>query len=183
MGISSRAGAALEVSPCDMGRSRDDSQIAPHIRRDFMRLAGLQRDWLDEHRTGVHARVELATLAARIDGGRQVAQQQTIEFASGKPGIEPPRVDAREPRAKTAVDHLLCELGGRNAPDRKERLEPGACKLLFAVSANVLEKQVAERRVRKSLRLRVGNRRAHLRFVDVVWTWMRKVHDMQRQSS
>ena len=54
-------------------------------------------------------------------------------------------------------------------------------ELPFAIPANVLEKQIAESRVRKSVRGRIGNRRPHLRFVDVIWTGMRNVHHVQRQ--
>src|SRR5262249_23471827 len=151
-----------------------DRQIAPHIWRNRTCLAGLKRNWRLEHRPGVHARVEFAAFAAGIHLGWQIAQQDMIEFASGEAGIEAPRVDACEPRAQAAIDHLLCQLTGRNAPDREERLEPGARELLLTIPANVLEKQIAERRVRKSVRPRIGDRRAHLCFVDVVWTRMRK---------
>jgi hypothetical protein len=127
--------------------------------------------------------VELAALTAGIDVGGQVAQQETIELSAGERGVEAPRVDACEPRAQTAIDHLLRELTGRNPPDGEERLEPGPRKLLFSIPANVLQEQIAERRVRESIRGRLGNRHAHPRFVNVVRTRMRKVHNMQRQSS
>jgi len=108
-----------------------------------MRVAAFKRDRLVEHRTSVDARVELAPLAAGIDVGRKVAQQKTIEFSPGKRGIEAPRVDAGEPRAQTAIDHLLRELTGWNPPDGEERLEAGPRKLLFSIAANVLEEQIA----------------------------------------
>src|SRR4029450_10427019 len=123
-----------------------------------MRLAGSERDWLLEHRARVHARVELAALATGIDLCWQVAEQRPVEFAARKACIETPRVDAREARAQTAIDHLLRELIGRNPPDREERLEPRAGELLLAIPANVLEKQIAESRVRKSVRRRIRNR-------------------------
>src|SRR5262245_25249383 len=114
--------------------------------------------------------MELAPLTTGIDVGWQVAQQRPIELAAREAGIETPRVDAREARAQTAIDHLLGELIGRNPPDREERLESAAGELLLAIPTNVLEKQIAEGRVRKSVRRRIGDRRPHLRFVDVVRT-------------
>src|SRR6185503_5027768 len=122
--------------------SASRNQIAPNVRHDRMRLAGLKRDWLLEHRPRVHARVELAALATRIDLGRQVAQQRPIEFAAGEASVETPRVDAREARAKTAIDHLFGELIGRDPPHRKERLEACAREMLFAIPTNVFEKQI-----------------------------------------
>jgi hypothetical protein len=56
---------------------------------------------------GVHARAELAVLAARVDPRREILKQLTIELSTNEVRIELPGVHAREARAKTAVDHLF----------------------------------------------------------------------------
>src|SRR5882672_2052057 len=171
MGSSSVAPADLEVSPC--------RQVAPDERRDLVRRTRVDDDRLAEHRSGVYARMKFAALATRVDRRRQIAQQRAIELPAGEARIELTGIHAREPRAQAAVDHLLGKLARRDAPDGKERLEPGSRELVLAVAADVLEKQVAERDVREPVRPRVGDREAHLRFVYLVRARMRDVHDMQ----
>ena len=46
--------------------------------------SGLERECAREHRAGVHAGVELAVLAARIDAARQVVEQRRVELAAGE---------------------------------------------------------------------------------------------------
>src|SRR5205085_9772541 len=99
-------------------------QVGPHIRCDGMRLAGLERDRFLEHRSCIHARVKLATLAAWIDRFGQVAQQRAVEVAAAEARIDLSRVDARKSRPKAPIDHLLSEVQRRYSPDRKQRLEP-----------------------------------------------------------
>ena len=100
----------------------------------------------------VRERMELAALAARVDAGRQVASSASIELPAGERSIEMLRVDAGENRAKPAVDHLVGQLIGRNAPERKQRRQAGAGEPVFAILADVLEKQIAECDVREAFR-------------------------------
>src|SRR5437016_9149101 len=144
-----------------------------------MGFAGLEGDRFLEHRSGIDARMKLAALAARIDCSRQVAQQRAVEFTAGEARVDLPSVDARKARPKASVHHLFGELVRRYSPHGKQRLEPRARKLLFAVATDILEKQIAKCRVRESVRAGIGDRGAHLRLIDIVRTRMWNVHDMQ----
>src|SRR2546423_779595 len=133
-------------------------QIAPDIRLDRVTGARLERDRLAEHRPGIHTRMKLAALTARVDRRRQIAEQRAVELPADETRIELPSVDTGQPRAKAAVDHLFGKLPCRNAPDGKERIESRSRELLLAIAADVLEKQIAERHVRKPVLAGAGHR-------------------------
>ena len=138
-------------------------QIAPDepLARDD--LAGLDRRAAAEHRTGVDEGMELAVLAARIDAGRQVGEQRRVELAAGERRVEHARIDAGEPRAQAAGDHLAREPRRRHAPQRKQRRQPGAREPLFAIAPHVLEEQIAERDVREAVARRRLRPRVRIR--------------------
>src|SRR5262249_35458736 len=125
-------------------------KVRPYVRRDLMNRARIERERRLEHRSRVEARVELAVLAARIEGCGQLAQQRSVELASGERAVDLTRVDACEARAKAPFDHLLGKLARGNVPHRKQRLDAGSRKLVFAIASDVLQKQIAERRMREA---------------------------------
>src|SRR5206468_4249238 len=61
---------------------------------------------------GVDEGVELAVLAAGVDGGRKVGEEPLIEAATGERRIELTRVDADERCFEPRGDELVGELGG-----------------------------------------------------------------------
>ena len=63
--------------------------------------------------------MELAALAARIDGARQIGEEVGVERATGERGVQLRRVDADEARLEPAVDEFLGQLARRPAPERK----------------------------------------------------------------
>ena len=75
------------------------------------------------------------------------------------------------------------ELDGRLClPDRKQRLEAGAGEPLLAITADILEKQIAEGHVREALCDEPRDGGPHDRFVLGVRARPRQGHDVQRQS-
>ena len=53
--------------------------------------------------------MELAALAARVDGGGQVVEQRRVEIPAGESSIELSWIDARNARDETGGDHLARE--------------------------------------------------------------------------
>ena len=92
--------------------------------------------------------MELATFAAGVNGGRQVAEEVGGEDAAGKAGVEVAGVNAGEVRTEPGGNHLVREFAGRDArggaPDREDRFEAGAGELPDAVVADVFEEEIAE---------------------------------------
>jgi hypothetical protein len=89
--------------------------------------------------------VELAALAAGVDRRRQLGQQRGVEVARREPLVQGARIDAGQPGAQPAGDHLGRQRAGRLAPQREEWPDPGRGQLLLAVAADVLQEQIAER--------------------------------------
>src|ERR1051325_2346736 len=75
-----RADTASRLFPRSDRRCGWD-KVRPYIWRDSMAGAVLQCDCMREHRPRVDAGVELAILAARIDGRWQIVQQRAIEVS------------------------------------------------------------------------------------------------------
>ena len=94
---------------------------------------------------------------------RQGRQEGVVIRPSRKRCGKNARVDAGEVRLEAAGEHVACERGGRAAPQRKDRRQPGAGHPRFAVASHVLEKQIAERDVREPLCRGGGNRGRHPR--------------------
>src|SRR6185437_9618792 len=111
-------------------------------------LSGKYGDGSGKHRACESKGVELAALAAGIDGRRKIGEELRIEGAAGEGCIEMPWVDAGEMRAQAGGDHLPGEFGGREAevgaPDGKDGFEAGSGEPLDAVGADVFEEEIAE---------------------------------------
>src|SRR5262245_40883772 len=98
--------------------------------------------------------MELAALAAWIDGGGQIPEQRLVELPAGEVATHNLRIQARDARAQAAGDHRARERirrARRGIEQRKERRQPGAGQPLFTVAPDVVEKEVAECRVCKPL--------------------------------
>ena len=104
---------------------------------------GTREDWAGEGEG-----VELSAFAAGVDRGGQIGEEFGVEGAAGEGGIEVARVNTGEMRAEACGDHLASEFGGgdaeRRAPDGEDGFEAGSGEFLDAVSADVLEEEVAE---------------------------------------
>src|SRR5687767_5924353 len=122
-------------------------EFGPGERLARDRLTALDAQWFREHRSRIHARVELAVLGARVGALRQIGEQRRIEVASDDRDVEDPRVDTDDARAQTALEHLFGKRAGRNAPEREQRLKASAGEALLAIAADVFEVEVAERHV------------------------------------
>src|SRR5687768_7143876 len=91
-----------------------------------------------KHRPRERERMELAVLAARIDGWGQIVQQRSIEDAARKGTIELSRIDARESRLQACRHHFIGEFtSGFCFPERKDRLEARTGQPGFAIAANI----------------------------------------------
>ena len=89
--------------------------------------------------------MELAVLGAGVDARRQVGQQRGIEAPAGEARGQLARVDAGDVGLEPAGDHLARQRRRVDAPQRKQRRDPGAGELGLAIAADVLQEQVAER--------------------------------------
>src|SRR5262252_334855 len=58
-------------------------------------LAGLNRDRVREHRTGVRERMKFSALAAGIDGSRKIVEEPSVEVAACERLVENPWIDTR----------------------------------------------------------------------------------------
>ena len=123
-----------------------------------------------EHRSRVGAGVELAALGAGVDRGRQLVEQRRVELAAGKPAVHHLRIQAGDPGAQAAGNHLARQPGrvGVGAKQRKQRRQPAAGEALLAVLPDIGEKQVAECRVGEALAHRAGDGLPHFLFVDLI---------------
>jgi hypothetical protein len=88
--------------------------------------------------------MELAVFAAGIDLRGQVGEELGVEVAAGEFGGEDARVDAGDFGAEAGGDHGAGERGGGDLPYGKDGFETGAGELLFAISADVGEEEIAE---------------------------------------
>ena len=113
--------------------------------------------------------VELAALAAGVDGWGKVGEELGVEGAAGEGGVEDTGVDAGEMGAEAGGKHLLGELGGGDAevggPDGEDGFEAGAGEFGDAVGADVLEEEVAEGDAADALGDGAGADLGHARFV------------------
>jgi hypothetical protein len=107
-------------------------------------FAGFNRQIVVKHWTGVHAGMEFAVFAARVDGWRQVVKQLVVEFSADKICGQALGIHAGEPGFEARVDHALGEFASRDAPHGEDRFESRAFELLLAVGSDVAEEEVAE---------------------------------------
>jgi hypothetical protein len=149
-------------------------------------LRGYTRDGTRKHWAGEGEGVELAALAAGIDGCGQVGEQRGIEGATGEGCVEHARVDAGEVGAQAGGEHLLREFGGGDAevrrPDGEDGFEAGVGELRDAVGANVLEEEVAEGDAVDALGDGAGEDLGHARLVVRVRAREGKVDLPERQA-
>src|SRR3989337_3212515 len=89
-------------------------------------LTGLHRHGTAKHRPLVAEGVELAALAAGVDGRGQIGEQCGVERAPGERAVEVPGVNTSEFRAQAGADHVARESAGIKAPEREQRREAGA---------------------------------------------------------
>src|SRR3990172_5641738 len=145
-------------------------------------LTGLYLHGTAKHRPLVAEGVEHAVLAAGVDARGQVGEQCGVERAPGERAVEALGVDTSEFRAQAGADHVAPESAGIEAPEREQRRETRAGKLLLAVGADVLEEQVAEGHVRYAFGSRARDQRAHARFVLGIGAGVRERHAPERHA-
>src|SRR5207245_668498 len=81
------------------------------------------------------------------------------------------RIDACDPRAQASCDHLPREVRRVASPERKDRRQLRGGELLFAISADVLEKKVTEGAAVDRFFLRTEDRSSEHRLVLLVRAW------------
>src|SRR3954471_3011391 len=111
--------------------------------------AGVDRDGMAKHRSTIGEAVELTALTARVDGRWQIRKQLAVELAAGKRRVELFRVHAREPGAEPRSDHLASQSRRVGTKQREQGRQSRSGQSLLPVAPDVLEKQIAERHVRK----------------------------------
>src|SRR5271169_866044 len=135
-----------------------------------------------KHWPVVDAGVELAVFATRINSCRQVAQECVIQIAPSKLSRHLLWIDADDARLDARSYHLAQETARLKSPDRKQRSEARAAQSVFAVSADILQKEVTEgdcldtgsnRRVGGSL---------HSGFILLIGARPRQRNDLYRQT-
>src|SRR5262249_9394146 len=107
------------------------------------------------------------------------------ELAAGEARVQHRRVHAGDPRFHPARDHVAGEVRGparRAVEQRKQRHQAGAGEPLLAVFADVVEKQIAERRMREPFADRSRYGAGHRALVDVVGTRRRNRDQPQRRA-
>ena len=125
--------------------------------------------------------MELAILATWIDTLRQRCEECAVPLSACELSRNLARVDAGDPCAQTARDHLLSQQISRNSPYRENRLKTGPGKLVHSIRANLLQEQVTERDPRKSLRNRPCIHRRHSLLIDRIGAGKRQINLPQRQ--
>src|SRR5580658_2723865 len=92
----------------------------------FDRLADVHVQRVGEPRPVDHEGVEFAVLPARIDPGREVAQQFVVVPAAGQRRRGLGRVYACDDRADTEAEHLAGESRGGPLPQREQGRDAAA---------------------------------------------------------
>src|SRR5699024_9735220 len=118
-----------------------EALVAPH------RFAALQFQRLGKQRPGMTERVELPVFAAEVDIVRQVFKEGGIEFTPAETGVQLSGVDANDMRTMAIRPELSRQCRGVAAPQRKQGFPVGVLEPGFAILANILEKNVAERAI------------------------------------
>jgi hypothetical protein len=126
--------------------------------------------------------VELTVLPAGIDRRGQLRKEPFVEPAADEGGIEDARVHAREVRFQSGRDHLPGERGSRHAPDRKQRLQPGAGELRLAIAPHVLQEQIAEGDVGEAICHQRAHGVSHSRFIVHIGAGVRNRYTAERQA-
>ena len=127
--------------------------------------------------------MKFAVFAARVNRGRQIGEEFSVESTASETGIEFFRIDAREVGAKAAGDHFLCEKARITAPKRKNRRHATFCEIFFAIFADVLQKQIAEDYVRDIFSPRLRHCFGHGAFVNLVGARRRNRNLHERETS
>ena len=146
-------------------------------------FSGLERERGGEHGAGVDTGVKLAALAARVGSGRKIAEKIGVELAASEGGGELTQVDAREARAKAAGDHLAGQRIGCNLPKREKRLESGGRELLFAISSNIFQEEIAKSDGVDAFADGAPADLGHALLVDFIGTWPGERDDPEREPS
>src|SRR5204863_2861585 len=99
--------------------------------------------WRSKNRAVENEGMEFAVFAARIDAGRQIAQQRFVVCTAGES-----RTDAIFHAGKISLvtkrDDAARKFGGLAFPDRKNPAHAGSCQACFAPRSQVLQKQISK---------------------------------------
>jgi hypothetical protein len=131
-------------SPAESGRSKrkDVAKNEAVAGNDF---AGPAVDWTPVHRSAPDEGVKLAVLSARVNSVWQVGEEGAIECPAGEGWIHKLGIDTDDDGLEPFRDHVLSQLRGVVAPQRKDAVLAGAGETLFAIGADVLKEEVGER--------------------------------------
>jgi hypothetical protein len=87
--------------------------------------------------------VKLAALPAWVDGRRQITKQRGIEDATGEGRVQLGRIDADQTGLESSLDELARQAIGRLSPEWEHPLKAERLETLLAISAYVLEEEIA----------------------------------------
>ncbi len=88
--------------------------------------------------------MKFAIFTARIDVCGQFFKKRLIIITAGKTLIQSRWIDTGNFGAHSGGEHVAGKLSSRELPERKKRLETGRLQLLFAIAADILEKEIAK---------------------------------------
>lgn len=107
-------------------------------------LAGAKKDRPAEDGAVKNKGVEFAVFSTRVGAGRKIAKKRFVKFTAGEAGMDDLGVNANGHGAETLRVKKADEFARIALPERKESGHADARKILFAIGAQVLKKDVAE---------------------------------------
>jgi hypothetical protein len=145
-------------------------------------LTRAKKDRPTEDRTVKDKGVEFAVFSARVGAGRKIAKKGFVEFTPGEAGIDNLGVNANGHSAETLRVKKADEFARITLPEGKEGGHADARKILFAIGAQVLEKDVAEGDFADALIVETAQGLFHARFIDGIPAPSGDAYFVQRQA-
>jgi len=145
-------------------------------------FAGSNRDGPAEDRPIKDKGVKFAVFAAGIAVWRKITEKRIVKFASGEARRENFRIDTDGDGAEVLGMEKTDELVRVTLPDGKQGGHADARKILFAISAQVFEEDVAESHFADALIEEDAESALHAGFVNGIDALRRDAHFVQRQA-
>lgn len=145
-------------------------------------LTGAKKDRPAEDGTVKNKGVEFAVFSTRVGAGRKIAKKRFVEFTAGEAGMDNLGVNANGHGAETLRVKKADEFTRIALPEGKESGHADACKIFFAIGAQVFEKDVAEGDFANALIVETAQGLLHARFIDGIQAPPGDAYFVQRQA-